>query len=198
LQPDAKDVAIIGLGTGMTVKAVGTFPVESIKVLEIEPAMAEAAAFFEKKIGGILKDPRVKIIPSDGRNYMLATPQLYDLIISEPSNPWIAGIASLFTQDFYSVAKQKLKPGGIFAQWIHVYSMSPDDFRMVLRTFSEAFPHLSVWNMQESHFLLIGSSTPLTFDYPRAQKIFATHGTIRADFETSASPIRMCYADFTA
>ena len=184
LKPDAKEVAIIGLGTGMTVKAVGTFPVESIRVLEIEPAMVEAAAFFETKIGGILKDPRVKIIASDGRNYMLATPQMYDLIISEPSNPWIAGIASLFTQDFYAVAKQKLKPGGIFAQWIHVYSMSPDDFRMVLRTFAEAFPNLSVWNMQESDFLLIGSSSPLAFDYPRAQKIFAANQILRADFAT--------------
>ena len=184
LKPAAKDVAIIGLGTGMTVKAVGAFPVESIKVLEIEPAMAEAAALFEDRIGGILRDSRVKIIPSDGRNYMLATAQLYDLIVSEPSNPWIAGIASLFTQDFYAVAKQKLKPGGIFAQWIHVYSMSPDDFRMVLRTFAEAFPHLSVWAMQESDFLLIGSSTPLEFDYPGARKIFAANPIIRADFQS--------------
>jgi spermidine synthase len=184
LKPDAKDVAIIGLGTGMTVKAVGTFPVQSIRVLEIEPAMTEAAAFFEKKIGGILKDPRVKIIPSDGRNYMLATPQLYDLIISEPSNPWIAGIASLFTADFYAVAKQKLNPAGIFAQWIHVYSMSPDDFRMVLRTFGAAFPHVSVWNMQESDFLLIGSTNALEFDYARAQKIFAANQALRADFHS--------------
>jgi spermidine synthase len=184
LKPNAKDVAIIGLGTGMTVKAVGTFPVESIRVLEIEPAMAEAAAFFEKKIGGILRDPRVRIIPSDGRNYMLATPQLYDLIISEPSNPWIAGIASLFTKDFYAVAKQKLRPGGIFAQWIHVYSMSPDDFRMVLRTFGEAFPHLSVWHMQESDFLLIGSPAALEFDDSRAQKIFAGNQMLRADFQS--------------
>jgi spermidine synthase len=184
LKPEAKDVAIIGLGTGMTVKAVGAFPVASIKVLEIEPAMAEAATFFKDKIGGILKDRRLKIVASDGRNYMLATPQLYDLIISEPSNPWIAGIASLFTQEFYAVAKGKLKPGGIFAQWIHVYSMSPDDFLMVLRTFADAFPHLSVWNMQESDFLLIGSSSPLSFDYPRARKIFAANQTIRSDFQT--------------
>jgi spermidine synthase len=184
LKPDVKEVAIIGLGTGMTAKAIGAFPVKAIKVLEIEPAMVEAAALFEKKIGAILRDPRLKIIPSDGRNYMLATPQLYDLIISEPSNPWIAGIASLFTADFYAVAKSKLKPGGIFAQWIHVYSMSPDDLRMVLRTFADAFPHLSVWNMQQSDFLLIGSSTPLALDYPRGREIFAANPAIRADFQS--------------
>jgi spermidine synthase len=182
LKPAAEDVAVIGLGTGMTVKAVGAFPVKKIKVLEIEPAMAEAAALFTEKIGGILEDPRLEIVPSDGRNYMLATPHLYDVIISEPSNPWIAGIASLFTKDFYAVANSKLKSDGIFAQWIHVYSMSPDDFRMVLRTFAEAFPHVSVWNMQESDFLLIGSYQPVSFDYDAARKIFGASQAVRSDF----------------
>jgi len=181
-RPQAERAVVIGLGTGMTVKAVGAFPVKQIDVLEIEPAMAEAAAFFSDINGKILQDPRVRIIPTDGRNYMMATPHPYDLIISEPSNPWIAGVASLFTKDFYAVTKEKLKPSGIFAQWIHNYSMSPDDFRMVLRTFGEAFPHVSVWNMQESDFLLVGSSTELSFDYPALQKIFSENKTLKDDF----------------
>jgi spermidine synthase len=184
LKSDAKDVAIIGLGTGMTVKAVGAFPAQSIQVLEIEPAMVEAAAYFKDKIGNILQDPRVKIIPSDGRNYMLAAPKLYDVIISEPSNPWIAGIASLFTKDFYAVARQKLKPGGLFAQWIHNYSMSPDDFQMVLRTFSESFPHVSMWNMQETDYLLIGAASAPKFDYAKVRRLFAENKSLKADFES--------------
>lgn len=183
LHPQAERVAVIGLGTAMTIKAVGTFPVKKIDVIEIEPAMVEAAALFKEKNGNILQDPRVRNIPSDGRNYMMATPHLYDLIISEPSNPWIAGIASLFTRDFYSVIKEKLRPDGILAQWIHNYSMSPDDFRMVLRTFGESFPHVSVWNLQESDFLLLGSLQEKNFDYPFVQKIFATNDTLRADFK---------------
>ncbi|MGH7772639.1 MAG: fused MFS/spermidine synthase [Candidatus Binatia bacterium] len=183
LHPRAEQVAIIGLGTGMTPKAVGAFPVKKIEVMEIEPAMVEAAAFFKDINGKILEDPRVRIIPTDGRNYMMATPRLYDLIISEPSNPWIAGIASLFTKDFYAVTKKKLKPDGIFAQWIHNYSMSPDDFRMVLRTFGESFPHVSVWNMQESDFLLVGSTKEQNFDYPRLKKIFSENTTLRDDFK---------------
>ncbi|HEY1267521.1 MAG TPA: fused MFS/spermidine synthase [Candidatus Binatia bacterium] len=184
LRPDARDVAVIGLGTGMTVKAVGTFPVKKIDVLEIEPAMAEAAAYFGQKNGHILKDPRVRLIPSDGRNYLMAVPRQYDLIISEPSNPWIAGIASLFTRDFYATARQKLTPDGVFAQWLHNYSMSPDDFRMVLRTFAEAFPHVSVWNFQESDFLLIGSQKEQGFDYPRAQKFLSSNEILRDDFQS--------------
>ncbi len=181
LHPEAKQVAVIGLGTGMTIRAVGAFPVEKIEMLEIEPAMVEAARFFAEKNGKILDDPRVRVIPTDGRNYIMAVPRLYDLIISEPSNPWIAGIASLFTKEFYAVAKNKLKPDGVFAQWIHNYSMSPDDFRMVLRTFGESFPHISVWNMQESDFLLVGSSRELQFDFPRSRRIFADNPALRGD-----------------
>ena len=183
LLPAAEQVAIIGLGTGMTVKAVGAFPVTKIEVLEIEPAMAEAAAFFGDANGKILEDPRVRIIPTDGRNYMVATPHQYDLIISEPSNPWIAGVASLFTEEFYAVTKKKLKPHGIFAQWFHNYSMSPDDFRMVLRTFGESFPFVTVWNLQESDFLLVGSLRELGFDYPRLKKRFSEMGVLREDFK---------------
>ena len=182
LKPDARNAAVIGLGTGMTVKAVGTFPVKNIEVLEIEPAMAEAAAYFGEKNGNILNDPRVRLVPSDGRNYLMAVPRKYDLIISEPSNPWIAGIASLFTRDFYSTARQKLTPDGVFAQWLQNYSMSPDDFRMVLRTFAEAFPHVSVWNLQESDFLLVGSLKEQRFDYARAQQIFSRNAVLRDDF----------------
>jgi spermidine synthase len=181
LKPDIQNAAIIGLGTGMTVKAVGSFPVKKIDVLEIEPAMAKAAELFGEKNGRILDDPRVRLIPSDGRNYLMAVPRRYDLIISEPSNPWIAGIASLFTRDFYATARQKLNPDGIFVQWLQNYSMSPDDFRMVLHTFAEAFPHISVWNLQESDFLLVGSLKELDFDYPRLKKIFSDNQTFRDD-----------------
>jgi len=183
LHPQAEQVAVIGLGTGMTIKAVGSFPVKKIDVLEIEPAMVEAAAFFQEQNGKILEDPRVRVIPTDGRNYIMATPRLYDLIISEPSNPWIAGVASLFSKEFYAVAKEKLKPNGLLAQWIHNYSMSPDDFRMVLRTFTEAFPHVTMWNMQESDFLLIGSLQEQRFDYPLLSNIFKENRTLRQDFK---------------
>ncbi|MBI2361589.1 MAG: fused MFS/spermidine synthase, partial [Deltaproteobacteria bacterium] len=180
--PEPEHVAIIGLGTGMTVKAVGAFPVKKIDVLEIEPAMVEAAAFFSDVNGKILEDPRVRIIPTDGRNYILATPHLFDLIISEPSNPWIAGVASLFTREFYAVAKKKLKPHGVFAQWFHNYSMSPTDFGMVMRTFGEAFPFVTVWNLQESDFLLVGSLRELEFDYPRLRQLFSETAAVQEDF----------------
>lgn len=181
--PGGERAAVIGLGTGMTAKAVGAFPLREIEVLEIEPAIADVAGFFHDKNGKILEDRRVRLIPTDGRNYILATPKLYDVITAEPSNPWIAGIANLYTREFYEVVKSKLKEDGIFAQWFHNYSMSPDDFRMVFRTFGEAFPHVSVWGMKESDFLMIGSKKEQVFRYPLLKEIFSKNKTLREDFK---------------
>ncbi|HEU4637336.1 MAG TPA: fused MFS/spermidine synthase, partial [Candidatus Binatia bacterium] len=131
----------------------------------------------------VLEDKRVRVIPTDGRNYILATPKYYDIITAEPSNPWIAGIANLYTREFYQVIKSKIKDDGIFAQWFHNYSMSPDDFRMVFRTFVEAFPHVSLWSMKESDFLLIGSKQEHPFDYATVKKIYDSNPMLRSDFE---------------
>ena len=253
LHPKAEQALTIGLGSGMSAKALATFKsLKQIEVIEIEPAMIEASRFFdrqwvpvpalpagvkfpadssksrvwyddaEKRLyykgvmeeeersrlmklsedkdyrgavdklfrharhsrhSSVLEDPRVRTIPTDGRNYILATPKYYDVITAEPSNPWIAGIANLYTREFYQVIKSKIKDDGIFAQWFHNYSMSPDDFRMVFRTFSEAFPHVSLWSMKESDFLLIGSKQPQTFDYPAIKAIYDQNPMLRSDLE---------------
>ncbi len=132
---------------------------------------------------GVLEDKRVRVIPTDGRNYILATPTRYDVITAEPSNPWIAGIANLYTREFYQVINSKLKDDGIFAQWFHNYSMSPDDFRMVFRTFAEAFPHVSLWSMKESDFLLVGSKKEQVFNYPALKALYDKNPTLRSDLD---------------
>jgi tetratricopeptide (TPR) repeat protein len=131
----------------------------------------------------VLEDPRVRVIPTDGRNYILATPKYYDVITAEPSNPWIAGIANLYTREFYRVINSKIKDNGIFAQWFHNYSMSPDDFRMVFRTFSEAFPHVSLWSMKESDFLLIGSKRPQVFNYAAVKASYEKNPMLKSDLD---------------
>jgi len=183
LHPSAQRVAVIGLGTGMTAKAVGTFPTREIEVLEIEPAVAEAARYFDEFNANILDDPRVRLVFADGRNYILATPKLYDVITSEPSNPWIAGIANLYTREFYQVVKSKLRGKGIFAQWFHNYSMSYDDFRMVFRTFGEVFPYVSVWELGEEDYLLVGSKKEQVFDYSAVAQIYSKNRKLQEDFK---------------
>jgi len=253
LHPKAETALTIGLGSGMSAKALATFPsLKTIEVIEIEPAMIDASKYFNRasvkldklppgvtfpaddaksrvwynekerqlyykgvmeseartelmnrsedldyrgaidrlsrnarhsRHSSVLEDPRVHVIPTDGRNYILATPKFYDVITAEPSNPWIAGIANLYTREFYRVIKSKIKDDGIFAQWFHNYSMSPDDFRMVFRTFVEAFPYVSLWSMKESDFLLIGSKKEQKFDYPAVKKIYDSNKMLQSDLE---------------
>jgi len=158
LNPGAKRVLVIGMGSGMTAKAVAAFPVEQLEVAEIEPAVIEGARFFAEKNGRIHDDPRVRFIHADGRNYLLAVRQRYDVIISEPSNPWIAGIGNLFTREYYQLARASLTEGGVFGQWMQTYAMAPEDLRMVYRTFAEVFPDVSLWAVNDSDMLLIGTT----------------------------------------
>ena len=163
--PGAKRVLVIGMGSGMTAKAVAAFPVEQLEVAEIEPAVIEGARFFAEKNGRIHDDPRVRFIPADGRNYLLAARKQYDVIISEPSNPWIAGVGNLFTREYYQLALRMLTEGGVFGQWMQTYAMAPEDLRMVYRTFAEVFPDVSLWAVNESDMLLIGTKWPQRLRY---------------------------------
>lgn len=183
LHADVRTAAVIGLGTGMTAKAVAAFPLHRLDILELEPAMVEAASFFNDVNGNVLDDPRVRLVLTDARNYLLATQNHYDLIASEPSNPWVAGVGSLYTREFYKGVATKLNKDGIFAQWFHDYSMSPNDLRMVLRTFATVFPHVSVWELHRQDFLLVGSYENQVFDHAALKKIHAKNATLRKDLQ---------------
>ncbi|HVE12477.1 MAG TPA: tetratricopeptide repeat protein, partial [Elusimicrobiota bacterium] len=119
----------------------------------------------------VLGDPRVRAHAADGRRFLSSSSASYDLVSSEPSNPWIAGVSSLYTREAFEAVRARLEPGGVFLQWFHSYHMSARDFRMILRTFVSVFPHsLLFWN-GESDFFLVGSPTPWSIDYPRIQRI---------------------------
>src|SRR5207253_11218257 len=107
-QPAPRRVLIIGFGSGMTASAVARYPdIERIDCVEIEPAVIRAAPYLETLNRNVLSDPRVHVIFDDARNFLLTSREKYDLIISEPSNPWIAGIATLFTDEYYAAVRQQ-------------------------------------------------------------------------------------------
>ncbi len=181
LNPAAKRVLVIGMGSGMTAKAAAAFPVERLDVAEIEPAVIEGARYFAEKNGRIHDDPRVRFIHADGRNYLLAVHQRYDVIISEPSNPWIAGIGNLFTREYYQEALSKLGEGGVFGQWMQTYAMAPEDLRMVYRTFADVFPDVSLWAVNDSDMLLIGTPRPQRLRYADLQAALAARPIAQRD-----------------
>ena len=160
----AKNVAIIGLGSGVTAGAALKHPIEKLDVVEISPEVVDASRFFSHVNHNALNDPRTELIVGDGRNHLRYANRQYDVIISEPSNPWMSGMASLFTREFFREARLRLAPGGIHCQWFHGYNMSIDDVRTVIATFRTEFPHAMLWTLTEYDFLLLGSPSPLTID----------------------------------
>jgi spermidine synthase len=164
LHPDPRRVLVIGLGSGISAGAVARYPVERLDVVEIEPAVVQASRFFTGLSGDFLGDPRVHLVIADGRNFLRTTPERYDVIISEPSNPWIGGIATLFTVEAFEAARQRLRPGGLMVQWAQAYSLAPADLQMIVKTFSAVFPGATVWHVSTADYLFLGWTDPGPLD----------------------------------
>ncbi len=164
--PEARDVLIIGFGTGTTVGSVLNFPETRAVAAELEETVIEFSRFFEPINGSPLREAgkRLTVEVNDARNLLLMDPRRYDLIISEPSTLCVAGISNLFSADFYSLAKSRLGEDGVFAQWLQGYSLSRDTLRATLRTFSKSFEWTYVFQLGQSDYCLVGAAEPLWVD----------------------------------
>lgn len=155
--PGARQVMILGLASGMTSGEVLGYPIERLDILEINEQVVEACRrFFTPFNNDCLSDPRTRLILQDGRNHLALTDARYDVIISEPSNPWMAGLANLYTLEFFQLARQRLTAQGIFAQWIQAYEMDWDTFCLLGRTFSKAFGGGALFKVGPGDYLLLG------------------------------------------
>ena len=181
--PSPKDALIIGYGSGVTVGAATAIPeLQNIDCLEIEPAVFQAGSFFSSINRKSYENAKVHVTYNDARNFMNMTRKQYDIIVSEPSNPWIAGVASLFTAEFYDRAVEVLKPDGVFVQWVQLYELDPEDLRMILSEVQRRFPEVSVWNTGIGDLILIGTRTPQHLDLGRVRKIVNGDPSIAKDF----------------
>jgi spermidine synthase len=161
LHPNPRRAAIIGLGSGVTLGSALTHPLTDATVLEISPEVVEGSKFFEEENHRALSDPRTKLVVGDGRTHLMLGRETYDVIVSEPSNPWMAGIASLFTREFFEGARARLSPGGVLCQWAHTYDISNADLRSIVATFLATFPDGTMWLVGDADVLLVGSTEPL-------------------------------------
>jgi spermidine synthase len=184
--PRNLDVAIVGFGSGVTVGSVMKFPVRRVDVIELEQSIIEAARFFEEVNGLSYALPywpfvdmdRLSIINDDGRNYLASTDRQYDVIISEPSNPWITGVSDLFTVDHWQITKRRLRPGGIYCQWVQLYELSPGNIKTIYRTFAEQFDHVIVLSADDrsSDTVMLGSDRPIQLDLERLRRVYGIAG----------------------
>ena len=166
LHPAPRSVLVVGLGTGITLGTALLHPIEHSDIVEISPEVVEASRFFAEANGRALDDGRVRLWLLDARTWLMAGTSRYDVIISEPSNPWQTGNATLFTLDHYQLTRARLAPGGVFCQWLPFYRMDEADFKAAIRTFRTAFPETTVW-FSGGDVLLVGRVGPIALDPAR-------------------------------
>jgi len=166
----AERVMVLGLASGITVGAAALHEPAEIDVVELEPAMVDASRFFDHLNHRPLQRDGVRVILEDGRIHLARRPQPYDVIISEPSNPWISGVSSLFTQEFFRAARAALKPDGRLLQWVQLYGLSPSAWASILAAIHSEFPYVYVFldaaNSADSLVLASGQRLGAD-DFPR-------------------------------
>jgi spermidine synthase len=159
-RPGAKDAFIFGLGSGISAGALLVYPVEQITVAENCEPVINACRCFANWNHSVLADARVHLWHEDARTVLKLNPRFYDVIVAEPSNPWTVGVGSVFSLEFYEIAASRLKPGGIMAQWFHVYEMHDGIVNLVLRTFNSVFPYVEIWDPGGGDIVMLGSLQP--------------------------------------
>ncbi len=180
-RPEAKSVAVIGMGSGRSTHAFLGYPgLERVDTIEIEEAVVEGARLFGDLVARAYDDPRSHIHIEDAKTFFSRHKQQYDIIMSEPSNPWVSGIASLFSQEFYARIKHKLKPGGIFVQWFQLYEIDPLLVASVMKALAEEFGDYAIFAADGADLLILATNErlepiPLTTDLGPAVSALLKH-----------------------
>jgi predicted membrane-bound spermidine synthase/tetratricopeptide (TPR) repeat protein len=179
---DSKSVLVIGHGSGITAGSAMLHVSERGDVVEISRGVLASDALFVEKNHQVLSDRRVRVWQEDGRTFMRTAPWTYDAIISEPSNPWIAGIGGLFTRECFEEARARLAPGGVLCLWFHEYEQEDESIQLVLRTVAAVFPHAMVFQvLQDGDVIVLAGEAPLEPDFARMEERF-DRPELRRDF----------------
>lgn len=171
--PRINNGLIIGFATGVSVGSMLQSPIGSVTCVELESSTLEGSRFFEHVNNLPLNDPRTSVIIDDARTFLRVTPNRYDVIVSEPSHPWVPGVANLFTQEFFELGRERLSEQGVFVQWLQIYQLSTDSLRSALATYHKVFPHVLVFQVgggsAGKDLILLGSNQPLNLDQIRGR-----------------------------
>jgi hypothetical protein len=192
LKPGARSAAVIGIGTGLTMHALlQSLAIERVETVEIEAAMAEAARGFAPRNSSAFADPRGHIVIDDAKTFFSTRNRRYDILVSEPSNPWVSGVSGLFTREFYRRIRSHLNPGGLLVQWFQLYEIDASLLASVMRALGEEFPHYAVYAPSDHDLLIVASPVALppqpdaaVFAQPTlAQELRAVHVLVPGDLD---------------
>jgi spermidine synthase len=166
--PRTENALIVGYGSGVSVGSILQSEVKMVECVELEPTAIEAGEYFNHVNNQPLTDARLRLIIDDARTYLRVNQTLYDMIVSEPSHPWVPGVANLFTQEFFELGRSRLKEDGVFVQWVQIYQLSTESLRSVLATYRSVFPHVLMFRVEGAakgkDLILVGSRQPLTLE----------------------------------
>ncbi len=201
LKPDAKSVADVGWGSGCTMGYALLFPIKNMVCAEIEPEVIATSKYFHSVNLAPEKDPRLRIEINDGRNYLLATNEKFDVITSEPSNPWQAGVCNLYTQEYFKVCHDRLNQGGIFTMWWQSNEVSASNLCRVFAALKKVFKHIAVFQTFTGDIAVCASDEQILIDLkkvskaledPRISESMAKYGSISTAEDL---PIKLSMAD---
>ena len=165
LHPNPKKAMVVGLGTGSTAGWLGAVPgMERVDAIELEPTVLRVAEACAPVNQNVLTNPKVHVTIGDAREVLLTTKEKYDIVVSEPSNPYRAGVAGLFTTEYYRSVDRCLGPDGMFFQWVQAYDIDDRTMQIFYRTLGSVFPNIESWQTEAGDLLLLASRKPVTYD----------------------------------
>ncbi|MBP6875725.1 MAG: fused MFS/spermidine synthase [Candidatus Eisenbacteria bacterium] len=167
----APSALVIGFGMGCTLAAVASHDYADITCVEIVPGVIDAAPMFAEYNSEVYRDPRVRFVVEDGRSYLAGSGRIFDLITCDPIHPAF-GSPALYTREYFELCRAHLSPDGVIAQYLPLHQLAPEDFRLLLRTVANVFPHCAVF-LAVSHGVIIGSPAPLALDLAALDRIFS-------------------------
>jgi spermidine synthase len=200
LHPNPRRIAFVGVATGMTVSAALDFPVERVVAVELLPGVADTLPLFKKWNGDITNDRSVEIVVGDGRNYLTGTDEQFDAIISDLFVPWHAGTGDLYSVEHYQAARERLAPGGVFAQCLPGYQLSVEELRVITASLIKVFPNTVLWrndyDLEYPILCLTGFRDELRLDMDAVRKhaaVFRNTTLTPAKFLTDADGLPLLF-----
>lgn len=163
--PDPKRALLICFGVGTTASAIASHDgLEAIDTVDLNYNVFRTAPEFDRFHHGVQRDPRLRMINDDGRDYLKRTDQRYDLITSEPPPPMVAGTYRLYSREYYEAALARLTDDGLMSQWLPIYQMPLEAEQLAVATFLEVFPHALMFRGFQRDLILVGSKAPIDLD----------------------------------
>jgi spermidine synthase len=178
-RPDARTAFVVGYGSGVTARVLSDVPgMRRVRVVEIEPAVLDMDRFFRHVNDTALGRPNVSVIVDDARSALQIDPTRYDIVVSEPSNPWLAGVATLYTPEFFRVVRSRLADDGVFCQWVQLYQLPLPVVAGIVRNVRAVFPHVQLWFGAPGDVMVLGSPRPLRYHRAWLARLVGPHGAL--------------------